>query len=286
MIYWFIRGFAAVLRLLPRSWALAFGRALAMTLYLVFPLRQAEARKNIARAFPEFSPSRRRAILRGTYRHFCQALIDFIRMPGYSVERLPQLVELDEDRIRAVRESGQGLVLVTGHLGNWEVANLILGRLGYPLSGVVVAQRGSGGRFIDQIRDDTGAEFITRKTSTRTMLRLLKAGRFLGLVADQDARHRGVWVDFFGQLSSRPRGGAVFSIQMEVPIYFTTCIMGADRHYHVEFKAIDSSNLPADKAAAVQELTQRYTTELEKMIRRYPEQYFWFHRMWKTKPPA
>ena len=73
---------------------------------------------------------------------------------------------------------------------------------------------------------------------------------------------------------------------MEVPIYFATCIMGADRHYHVEFKAIDSSNLPADKAGAVQELTQRYTTELEKMIRRYPEQYFWFHRMWKTKPPA
>ena len=148
-----------------------------MTLYLVFPLRQAEARRNIARAFPELSTSRRRAILRGTYRHFCQALIDFIRMPGYPVERLPQLVHLDEDRIRSVRESGQGLVLVTGHLGNWEVANLILGRLGYPLSGVVVVQRGSGGRFINEVRDDTGSEFITRKTSTRTMLRLLKAGR-------------------------------------------------------------------------------------------------------------
>ncbi len=286
MIYWFIRGLAAGLRLVPRSWALAFGRVLAMTLYMLFPLRQAEARRNIARAFPELSPSRRRAILRGTYRHFCQVLIDFIRMPGYSVERLPQIVDLDESHIRAARESRQGLVLVTGHLGNWEIVNLVLGRLGYPLSGVAVTQRGSGGRFINEVRDDTGAEFLARKTSTRTMLRLLKAGRFLGLVADQDARKQGVWVDFFGQLSSRPRGGAVFSIQLEVPIFFATCLMGTDRRYHIEFRAIDSSNLPEDKAGAVQELTQRYITVLEKLIRRYPEQYFWFHRMWKTEPPA
>ncbi len=286
MIYWFIRGLAGVLRLLPRSWALAFGRVLAMTLYLVFPIRQAEARRNIARAFPGLSPSRRRAILRGTYRHFCQALIDFIRMPGYSVERLPQLVDLDESNIRVARESGQGLVLVTGHLGNWEIINLVLGRLGYPLSGVAVTQRGSGGRFINEVRVDTGVEFLTRKTSTRTMLRLLKEGRFLGLVADQDARKRGVWVDFFGQPSSRPRGGAVFSIQLEAPIFFASCLMGKGRRYHIEFRSIDSSNLPADKAGAVQELTQRYTAVLEKMIRRYPEQYFWFHRMWKTKPPA
>ncbi len=286
MTYWLFRIIVGIIRLMPRSCTLAMGRALAVALYYLLPLRQDEARRNIARAFPDLPTDRRRAILRGTYRHYCQLFFDYFRMPKYTVDTLPQLVDMDETHIKEVRESGRGAVLVSGHHGNWEVVNLALCRLGYPVTGIAVTQQGGGGRVINEIRAEAGAKILSPKASSRTMLRHLKEGQFLGLIADQDARSHGVWVDFFGQPSSRPRGGAVFGLQLGLPIFFVSSLMGPDRRYQIRFRPIDMDNLPDEKEAAIRELTQRFMVMLEDEVCEYPEQYFWFHRMWKTKPPG
>jgi KDO2-lipid IV(A) lauroyltransferase len=140
--------------------------------------------------------------------------------------------------------------------------------------------------LINEIRKEAGAKILSPKAPSRTMLRHLKEGRFLGLIADQDARSRGVWVDFFGQPSSRPRGGAVFGLQLGLPIFFVSSLMGPDRRDYIRFRPIDMDNLPDEKEPASRELTQRFMVMLEAEVRGHPEQYFWFHRMWKTKPPA
>ncbi|UCH10475.1 MAG: lysophospholipid acyltransferase family protein [Fidelibacterota bacterium] len=269
---------------MPRPWALALGRLLGRGLYLFFPYRKDVARDNLRLAFPEFTNQQRRTILYRTYQHFGMVLIDFLRIPTLSLQNLEALIQMDDTQLREVHERGGGALIMSGHLGNWELMARKLVSRRYPLTAVMVPQRGAGGAFVQAIRDRIGCEYIPKKTSTRQMLRLLKEGRFLGLVGDQDARKSGVWVSLFGRPSSRPRGSAVFALQTGAPIIVGWCLLQKDRRYHLQFKSISTENLPAYRDQAIQTLTQRYTSALETAIRQHPEQYFWFHRMWKTRP--
>lgn len=285
MIHQLLLATAWVLNRLPRSWALALGRLLGGLLYLVLPYRKDVAWQNLSRAFPNLPPHRRRAILRRTYQHFGMVLMDFVRMPTISIGRLGSIVDFDETHVREARERGSGAVIMSGHLGNWEMAILSIGWWGYPLTTVVIRQRGPGGSFLEAVRNATGSRTISKKTPTRTMLDLLHEGNFLGMAGDQDARKSGVWVTFFGRPSSRPRGGAVFALKTGAPMFAGWCLLQKDGHYRLGFTPISTENLPWNRDQAVQSLTQRYTDALEEAIRRNPAQYFWFHRMWKTQLP-
>ena len=274
-----------ILNRLPRAWALALGRLLGGLVYLTLPYRKDVARENLARAFSDKSPRQRRAILRRCYRHFGMVLMDFIRIPALSANSLDSVVDFDESHVREARELGSGAVIMTGHLGNWELIVASLALRGYPIIPVMVPQRGSSGPIVKAVRESTGSRYISKRTPTRTMLRLLKEGNFLGLAGDQDARKSGVWVTFFGYPSSRPRGGAVFALKTGAPMFAGWCLLQKDGCYRLGFTPISTENLPRNRDQAVQALTQRYMDTLEEAIRRNPEQYFWFHRMWKTQPP-
>jgi len=273
-----------ILNRLPRAWALALGRLLGAGLYLAMPYRKDVAWTNLSLALPERSRRQRRAILNRTYQHFGMVLVDFVRMPAISAGRLGSIVDFDETHFREARERGSGAVIMSGHLGNWEMFILAISQWGYPMTTVVVRQRGPGGSFLEAVRNATGSRTISKKTPTRTMLDLLHEGNFLGMAGDQDARKRGVWVTFFGRPSSRPRGPAVFALRTGAPLLFCWCRLQRDRQYQLDFVPINTENLPRKWDQAAQSLTQRYTDALEEAIRRHPEQYFWFHRMWKTQP--
>ena len=273
-----------ILNRLPRAWALALGRLLGSLLYLVLPYRKDVAWHNLSRAFPNIPPHRRRAILNRTYQHFGMVMMDFVRMPAIAAECLGSIVDFDETHVWDAREQGGGAVIMSGHLGNWELTILSIGRWGYPMTTVVIRQRGPGGSFLEAVRNATGSRTISKKTPTRTMLDLLHEGNFLGMAGDQDARKRGVWVTFFGRPSSRPRGPAVFALRTGAPMLFCWCRLQRGRQYQLDFVPINTENLPRKWDQAVQSLTQRYMDILEEAIRRNPEQYFWFHRMWKTRP--
>lgn len=270
--------------LLPRRWSLICGRVLGLVLYIIFPYRKDVARSNLQRAFPEYSPQKRRSVLRRTYQHFGIMLVDFLRIPLLTQENLSSIIEFDEEHVPFTGDKGQGTLIMTAHIGNWELTVPVLVRLGYSVTALIVPQRGAGGTQIQYIRDSTGGQFISKRTSTRTMLRLLKDGNSLAILGDQDSRKSGVWVNFFAQSSSRPRGAAVFAMHTGAPLVTTWCILQKDYRYRMEFSQIPTDNLPSDREQAVRELTQRYITSVEEVVRRYPEQYFWFHRMWKTKP--
>ncbi|MCK4577823.1 MAG: lysophospholipid acyltransferase family protein, partial [Candidatus Marinimicrobia bacterium] len=204
-------------------------------------------------------------------------------IPQVKTARLDHLVQLDHDLLDDLVARQQGAIFVTGHFGNWEMINLTLGRLGYPLVGVAVKQKGAGGRYVEWVREQTDARFIDRKASTREMLRLIKSGHFLGLVNDQDALRHGVRIEFFGQPSSRFKGAAMFALQTGLPVVFGACLMGPGNRYKITFAPISTDNLPDDRDEAIRELTQRINSQLERAIKDHPEQYFWFHRMWKSQ---
>ena len=121
---------------------------------------------------------------------------------------------------------------------------------------------------------------IYRKSAIKHMYRILEENKILILASDQDAKHRGVFVDFFGQKASTPKGVARFHQQSGADMLFITC--------QVEPSGINSMHVQKiePKETTVESITQTFTLMLEEKIRTYPEQYFWFHRRWKTKPLA
>ena len=111
------------------------------------------------------------------------------------------------------------------------------------------------------------------------MYKVLESGEILALVSDQDAKKRGVFVKYFNQQTSTPKGAARFHLENGAPIIFTICCQDKLNDYTIEFHPVKIAT-----NATVESITQSYTSLLEEYVRRYPEQYFWFHRRWKTKP--
>ena len=153
-----------------------------------------------------------------------------------------------------------------------------MGETKYRFAGVAFRQKNRGAnRFFQEQRELSKVEHIFRKEPIEKMEAVLNGNGILALVSDQDAKRKGVFVDFFGKPASTPKGAALFYKKFGSPIVFGVCIQIELHKYRVEFVPV----IP--KSENLQDITQAYTTIIEKMVRRYPEQYFWFHRRWKTK---
>lgn len=283
MGYILLRIFAFIHNLIPRPITLFLSRGFGRLLHRFFNYRQSVALDNIARAFPDQSTEWHRHILKMTYTHFVMVISDFIRLPSVSLSKLDRFLEFDMDQMNSYFADGG--ILMTGHIGNWEALLLPMKYLGLPIAGIVAPQQGSAGKFFDYNRRSLAGLPIHKNSSTRSMLKLVKDGTIISIAGDQDARHRGIWVDFFGRQSARGRGGSFFAYQTDKPMVFCLCLMQPDYRYKIHMEPITMDDLPDDRGEAVHILTQRYISALEAMIRQYPEQYFWFHRMWKSPPP-
>ena len=169
--------------------------------------------------------------------------------------------------------------MVSGHYGLWELMIAWFGCNGYPLVGVGVRQQNRGAsKFSQELREWSGMKHIYRHTSIDTMYAVLHKGEVLGLLADQDAKKRGIFVNFFNMPSSTPKGPSIFYQQSEAPLIFATVTAEHPNSYVLKF-----SPIKAERTDPIESITQDFTSLLEKEVRNNPEQYFWFHRRWKTK---
>ena len=173
----------------------------------------------------------------------------------------------------------KGVVFISGHFGAWEMLGQWIGKNVPLFVGVAQKQKNRGAHkfFINQ-REIAGIKHIFRGNSVKLMYNVLSKNGMLGLVSDQDAKKKGVFVDFFGTPASTPKGAALFHINAEAPILLGVCFKENFQKYHIHFKTINTKN------KSIKHITQEYTGYLESYIKKYPDQYFWFHRRWKTKP--
>jgi KDO2-lipid IV(A) lauroyltransferase len=192
------------------------------------------------------------------------------------------------DELKAALSLGRGVILVTGHYGNWEIAAAAVAARGVPIGAIV---RRQGNRLVDerlqQLRRNLGVETIYQGQAPSRVPRLLRANGVVGIVGDQDARRSGIFVPFFGRLASTHRGPALFALRLGAPVF--SCIArrlpGSDVRYEVRGRRVKfetTGNLDEDVRSLTAELSRR----LEEEVRIAPEQYFWFHKRWKTRPPA
>jgi KDO2-lipid IV(A) lauroyltransferase len=283
------RGARWLLGALPRSIALGLGDVLGWIMGVVLRIRRRVVDDNLLQAFPEEDARWRGRVARSCYRHLVRESIATFLMAGKSREEVLALASMDDDELSSVDgdlEEGKGLVVMTGHLGNWELGGAWTAARGVPIEAVVQVQRNR--RFdedLREVRERVWMKTIPKQDAPRGVLKALRAGHLVALVADQNLSRGGIFVEFFGRLASTAKGPATFALRTGAPLWIGAAlrVRGQSTPYRLRFQRIDVTPT-GDTEADIRRMTEAYTQVLESWIRSHPEQYFWHHRRWKTRP--
>lgn len=287
LVHWLTAAAEFPLTRLPLPWAIRIAEAMGRVVGILLPLRRRVALANLAAAFPEKPPRERRRILRRAYVNHARALVEIVNLPRLSRVCAQRVTEEHPDRVNHLCAEHGGFIVVTGHVGSWEVGGALNAQRGLRLT--AIAKPLHNGYLNDHIRrqrEQAGIEILfTGSDLSHAIGERLRAGRIVIFLADQDARQFGVFVDFFGRPASTPRGAALWALRTGKPILpvFTLCEPGL-RHRVIYGEPIHPPPAAADHNQAIREITQAFTRQLEAIVRRAPDQYFWFHRRWKTQP--
>ena len=250
---------------------------LAQLIYIFFPSFKKAALQNIRRAYPENSHLWHQNILKMSYKFYARAFLFLLAYPD-SYHKANIQVQ-NSNIFSDAHAAGNGVILVSGHFGVWELLMAWFGNNSYHFVGVGVRQKNRGAsKFSQDLREWSGMKHIFKGESIETMYTVLQNGDVLGLLADQDARKRGIFVNFFNIPASTPKGAARFYQQTESPLIFATVIEEQPNSYILKFSLVE-----AERTDSIEGITQNFTALLENEVRKHPEQYFWFHRRWKTK---
>lgn len=271
----------AVLRMLPRPAVYAFAHGMSLLAFRVVGIRRKVTMENIREAFGEsLTEVELERLAREAYINIGMTFIEMLFLPRF-VGRVPELVDSSEIPVLSrIYERGKGAILVSCHFANWELNGASIGEAGFPVT--VVAKRQSNpfaDAWIHRCRERFRMKVINPGAPIRHILRALRAGEAIGLISDQDAGSRGVFVNFFGRPASTPRGAAELALKYQVPLVVSMSPRVGPGRYHGILREVE---VRTDDT--VESLTQRYTGAMEDIIREHPEQYFWMHRRWKTRP--
>jgi KDO2-lipid IV(A) lauroyltransferase len=287
--YWALRGVIGALETQPWSRAAAVGAAIGGLGYAPLGIRRGVVEQQIAMAFPEMSPREVRDTARGAYRHLGRNVAEVSLIPRIGRQGVLDLfTEVDGwDLVDDALAAGRGIVLVTGHLGNAELAGSYFAARGVPTDAIARRQANPlFDRYVTAMRERIGMRVVMDSEAVRGSMRSLKAGRLVAFLADQGVRGMAsTFVPFFGRPAKTPRGPAVFALRLGAPVLVASSMRLPSGRFRMTVEAIPVDHT-GDRERDVDVMVARYTAALERHIRRAPEQYFWQHRRWRRQPPA
>jgi KDO2-lipid IV(A) lauroyltransferase len=276
------------LRLLPRGMARDVGAAIGWLGYAATPRLRRVGLRNLALAFPEKPESERETILRGMYWQLGWQLAEFCHMPGYTLERANELIRYEGlEHYLAAKQRGQGVLVLTGHLGAWEMSSFYHSLAGYPM-GMVIRRLDNPwvNRLVNDIRTQHGNRVLPKDDFARGLIAAMRAGETVGVLMDTNMTPpQGVFVDFFEHSACTASGVARVALRTGAAVLPGFLVWEpAEKKYVLHFlpalQLVDTGDAERDAITN----TQMFTTALENVIRRYPEQWLWVHRRWKTRP--
>ncbi len=286
--FYTMRATIEALRALSWDRAGAIGEKLGELGYRPLGIRKRVVERQIAAAFPELSPAEVVKLAKESYRHLGRSSIETALLGSIGREGLLRLVETVEgwELIEEAMARGKGAVLVSGHMGNWELSGAYIAARGIPLDAIA---RGMANplfdAWINHTREEMGMTIVHDSEAVRRTPRSLRAGRAVGFIADQGVLGlASTFVPFFGRPAKTPRGAAVFALRFEVPVIFVVALRKPNGRYRIVFERVEAPDT-GDKDADVDAIVARYTQILERWVRVAPAQYFWQHRRWKRQPP-
>ena len=284
----------AVLGLLPRTAAVRISIWIMRVVPVILKSLRRTGLRNLEIAFPEKKEAERREILKGTFENLGRVLGELSQFHKFTKAKLAELIDfdLDEESIALYarnKAEGRGVLITTGHLGNWEMLVLGFAALYEPIS--YLARPLDNPKIDDMLnglRTRFGNNPINKTHSAMLAIKTLRHGGILGILADVNAHPKeGVFVSFFGVQACTTSGAAMLAIRSNAFIYPTFCIWDnvVKRYKFVHGALLEPANT-GDRKQDIVETTAAYTAEIEKIIRAYPEQWMWIHKRWKTRPPG
>jgi Kdo2-lipid IVA lauroyltransferase/acyltransferase len=266
------------------------GRALGRLAFAAMPRYRKVARANLKRAFGnDWSHQRMEAVARECFRHFGITFVEFfLRQPRLQGESIDRVVQFEgQEHFEEAFARGNGVLLITAHLGNWEIMGPRLTRAGYRLSAVSRAADDPGmEQMVESIRGRAGVTQIPRERATREGLATLRRNEILAILLDQNTAEGGIFVPFFGYPASTATGPAVFALKTGAALLPTFCLRQPDGTHVMRAWPAIYPEATGDRAADVYRLTAEVTRVIELQIRERPELWCWLHNRWKLQPDA
>jgi KDO2-lipid IV(A) lauroyltransferase len=274
----------------PESLADSMGSAVGRAMGGLLRLRRADVDRHLGWAFPDASAEWRRRTAIACYEHFGREAAVLLRGSTWTPDAIRARTTVRGfEPFAEVAAAGQGTVLLTGHLGNWEMGGAAIAARGIALD--VVGKGMSNRRFQEDLfatRSRLGMRVIEMGDATKEAPRALAAGRVVAMLGDQQAHRGGILLPFFGRPASTSRGSALFALRAGAPVFVAFCLReeGREPRYTLTFAPLEpmvptSTGRTGDTEGAVVALLTAYGQALEEAIRTAPHQYFWHHRRWK-----
>lgn len=261
-------------KIIPLKWIPFFGSFLGKISYFILESKRNLVYENLKIAFPDWNQKKIKTCAFENFKHYGITFFELFKtkvlVPKVQIEGIENLKE-------------KPAILITGHIGNWELMGQVLGRKGIPL--FALAKRSYLNVFTDfliKLRKRGNVETILRaeEESPKLLLKAIKEAKILGFLIDQDTKADSLFVNFFQRPASTPKGPVEIAIKKKLPLNFGYLIRKNYFNYYLKIEKIDISNLNLEEILII------LNKKIEEVIRRHPTQWVWVHRRWKTKPTS
>jgi KDO2-lipid IV(A) lauroyltransferase len=286
--YWLVVSVAGILGWLPRPVARVAVRLLTAAAYWVLGRLRKTGQRNLAIAFPEMPPARRKEILWKLFRNLGRQMVEFCRMPCYTAQNTQGWLRTEGlENFLAAQGRGKGVLVLTGHLGAWELSSFYHSLMGHPM-GIVIRRLDNTllDAYVNRIRTLHGNRVLHKDDFARGLLKAMHGGGTVGILMDTNMTPpQGVFANFFGVSACTGSGLARVALKTGAAVLPGFCVWEPEEQQYVlrfgpELHFAQTDDAEADILAA----TQQCNDVLESWIRRYPDQWLWIHRRWKTRP--
>ena len=282
----FVFGFVG---LFPLRVSMAIGIFVARTAVFLFPKLLKTAYRNLEIAMPDLGFEDKKRIARGAYTSLGRQLGFVSHFRKFERDDVLRNVEVigKKENFDPAYDEGRGILFFTGHFGSWEVFNLLPQSFGYKMN--ILVRRIDNPfveEFVESLRDRFGGNTIGKKEIGRGLYKILEEGGLLGILADLNAQlHDGVFVDFFGVPACTTKSIAKIALRTKTNVLPAFAVWEESKgKYVVYLEPPLEYEITDDQDRDIYELTEKITASVEKFVRKYPEQWLWIHKRWKTRP--
>lgn len=268
---------------------LAVAKFLGDAMYLIDKRHRKRALHNLSRSFPGMPLKQQEEMARRSMQQLFMLFVEVLFTTRLvRIDTFAKYVELGDfgDTLRLLMTKNQGVLMLTGHYGNWEILGYVLATLGFETTSIA---RPLDNKYVNEwllgVRERKGQRIIDKKGATTEVVDILAKHGAVGFIADQNAGTKGIFVDFFGRKASTYKSIGLLAMEYKVPV-----VIGYARRLNNSFRfKVGTQDIIwpkdwEDQANPLHYITQRYTKAIEDMVRDDPGQYLWVHRRWKTRP--
>ena len=272
---------------IPRQFILRAGKLLGLILYSLAIPHQRLVRRNLQFCYPEWSSKEIRDLSRRIFMNFGINLVEIFQSAFMPPEDVLKMCRIEgEEYLRNAVEGKQGVILVSAHMGNWEVGLHYTNYYGKPMLGVAARTRYSWADILlSRSRSRLGNIIIDKKGALPNITKALRRGEAVGMLIDQSRRKHGVEVSFFGRKATASPATALLALRCKSIVLPAFSVRGPDGELTIQVKKPFEVTRTGDFRRDIQSNTQRMIAIVEEMVRKYPDQWFWLLKPWKVAYP-